>query len=397
MSLFDATLTGIVPSAWWLADLALRSFLLLSLVRVALALLHRRSAAQRHLAGLCGLLALVALPVAMLVLPAGIGLLPSLVPTGASSGTSDPGALAAAPLWLTALLVAWGAVGIVLTAPALRASHRLERYFRRGESLPGATSILASARRRVDLRLRPEIRCSNEVDIPITFGLVEPKILLPAEASTWSHDRLEWVLLHELAHIARRDPAAQAVGIAACCIFWWQPMVWRLAQRLELEREHAADDRVLAYRGDAIAYARQLFDIAEGLRGRPITAFGLSMARPSQLGPRLHAMLDTGIDRSRSGLRHATIVMLGLASTLTLLAGVPGPGSAPDALHAATTPAVGGLDLTPSAATPMRMRAAHSGHRSNRRSGHLPSGHRSGHVSSGHRSGHAASGHRSGR
>lgn len=401
MSLFDATLSGFVPSAWWLADLVLRTLLLLAVVRVALALLHRRSAAQRHLIGLCGLLAVAALPVAMLVLPSGLGLLPSLARAAAAPAAPDslatgaatawivwPPAAASVPLWLTLLLIVWAAGGAALGLRALSASHGLEGFFRRGENLERATTALEAARQRVGLPIRPEIRTSDEIDIPVTFGLLEPKILLPSEASTWTTDRLEWVLLHELAHVVRRDPAAQAAGIAVCCLFWWQPVVWHLAQRLELEREHAADDLVLAHRSDAIAYARQLFDIAENLRGRPMNAFGLSMARPGQLGPRLHAMLDAEIDRSRTGPMQAMTAFLGLAIVLTPLAAMPGPVATPEVLHGSPAPAVDGVDLSTNTPRIPSMRAPRGGQ------GWGTAGHRSGHHSSGHHSsGHQRSGH----
>jgi len=47
------------------------------------------------------------------------------------------------------------------------------------------------------------------------------------------------VLLHELAHVLRRDAVAQLVADAACAVQWWNPLAWLVASRLRVERELA--------------------------------------------------------------------------------------------------------------------------------------------------------------
>ena len=422
-------LSCVLPNAgWWLADLALRGSALLGATLLLMSLARHRSASQRHLIGMTGLIAMPVLPLAMACLPARFSLLPSLfiqsaAPMGA--GVDARSSTIMAP-WLLVILVAWATVGLVLGARAVAASWRLEKFFRQGQCLPSADESLTSSNA-LNLRRQPEVRTSDAVDLPITFGLLRPRVLLPSEAANWSQDRLDWVLLHEQAHIARRDPAAQALTIVVCCLFWWQPLVWRLGRRLELEREHAADDRVLAHRDDAVGYANLLVDIAEGLRGRPVTAFGLSMARPSQLSARLRAMFNSQIDHRQLGPGQASLAMIALSLPLIPLAAMPNPTIRvmPTERAFGSTPAGIGHGSGSHASGHGHLKGLASGHQSSthRSSGHRSSGHRSsghrgstpaagggpweGHTSGGHGagspregmghgwSGHSANGHRS--
>src|SRR5258705_542179 len=50
---------------------------------------------------------------------------------------------------------------------------------------------------------------STAVGTPITWGVFQPVVLIPAGSDEWAPDRRRAVLLHELAHVARLDYATQ--------------------------------------------------------------------------------------------------------------------------------------------------------------------------------------------
>src|SRR5260370_16405356 len=75
--------------------------------------------------------------------------------------------------------------------------------------------------------------------------MVRPVVFLPEAAQSWPVERLHAVVLHELIHIQRHDLAAQVAAQAACCFYWFHPMVWMAARQLRQERECACDDAVL--------------------------------------------------------------------------------------------------------------------------------------------------------
>ncbi|MEZ5299703.1 MAG: M56 family metallopeptidase [Verrucomicrobiales bacterium] len=52
-------------------------------------------------------------------------------------------------------------------------------------------------------------------------------------------DQLRSVILHELAHLKRRDPLAQWLTQLACALHWWNPLAWIAAWRIHVERERS--------------------------------------------------------------------------------------------------------------------------------------------------------------
>jgi TonB family protein len=138
--------------------------------------------------------------------------------------------------------------------------------------------------------------------MPMTFGLVRAAILVPPEAAQWSVERRRIVLLHELAHVRRGDPATHLLARTAMNIYWWNPLAWIAWREFLKERERAADDLVLNSGARASEYAGHLLEVARTLQSAPVMAWAaVAMARRSQLEGRLLAILDSGVNRRAAG------------------------------------------------------------------------------------------------
>jgi beta-lactamase regulating signal transducer with metallopeptidase domain len=72
---------------------------------------------------------------------------------------------------------------------------------------------------------------SDRACVPMTWGVVYPRVLLPADADAWTADRRTIVLLHELAHVKRLDAFTQFVAQVSVAAFWFNPIVWFAARR----------------------------------------------------------------------------------------------------------------------------------------------------------------------
>ncbi len=181
------------------------------------------------------------------------------------------------------------------------------------------------------------LKVSPEVAIPVTCGIRTPMILLPADAAGWVDERRDVVLLHELAHIARRDCLVQTIARLACAVHWFNPLVHLAAARLRAEQERASDDLVLAAGADASMYADHLFELARtALTERSPAWATLAMARPSQIEGRVMDILDERRNR-RPPVRRVRTAVAASAAALMLPLGALQPAAAgsapPDPAH----------------------------------------------------------------
>ena len=155
--------------------------------------------------------------------------------------------------------------------------------------------------------------------IPVVWGILRCRLLLPDAARVWSVEQLRSVLLHELAHIKRRDAAAQLLTQIACALHWFNPLVWFAAWRLDVERERACDDLVLASGVRPSAYAGHLLEVVTGLSpARWTQSCGLAMARKSSLEGRLAAVLGKNLNR-----RGVSVALAGIALAIAVVIAVP--------------------------------------------------------------------------
>ena len=155
--------------------------------------------------------------------------------------------------------------------------------------------------------------------IPVVWGILRCRLMLPAAARLWSDEQLQSVLLHELAHIKRRDTIVQLLAQVACALHWFNPLVWFAAWRLDVERERSCDDLVLASGIRPSAYAGHLLDVVTGLSpARWTQACGLAMARKSSLEGRLAAVLGKDLNR-----RDVSVALAGLGLAIAVGIAVP--------------------------------------------------------------------------
>ena len=152
---------------------------------------------------------------------------------------------------------------------------------------------------------------SEDSRMPMTWGSIRPRILLPASASEWPASRFSAVLLHELSHVARCDCATQLLAEVARMIYWFNPLAWWAHSRLRAEQERACDDVVLAQGTVPTAYAEDLVTFAKSLRcGALGGAPAVAMARRSHLRSRVSAIIDHQTNRRRPSRR----LMVGIAT-----------------------------------------------------------------------------------
>jgi beta-lactamase regulating signal transducer with metallopeptidase domain len=248
--------------------------------------------------------------------------------------------------WPLLLLVAWAAGSALMLGLLLLGVLRLRSEDARARwVMDGPLAELLERLRAEAGVLRPVALLQGPDDsaMPVTWGVLRPRILLPAGAEEWPAERLRSVLLHELAHVRRGDWAVLLAAGAACALYWFNPLVWAAAARLRAESEHACDDQVLRAGARPSDYAGHLLEVARTLRGPPAAhAAAVAMARPAQIRGRLLAVLAEERPRGPVSRRFAVPVLLAASLAVALLAAlspVAGEAAPAEGSPAARTPA----------------------------------------------------------
>ena len=340
----------------FLADSAVKGSIVLLACWVGTVLMRRSPAAARHLVWTTGVMAILALPVVTVVVPAitvpvswlsqrassgeytraSAGENSAGVNSRASAGEQSEAAVPHTPAYARTrpltpekspelsvsllLLMIWAAGTTVSLAALAGSMLRVARLRRTTVRVTTGPCVLAVQRAAARLRMRrvPAVHVGDERVMPMVWGLFRPVLLLPTGAARWSSTRLDSVLMHELAHIRRRDPLTQFIAELARAVYWFNPLVWLAAQRLYLEREHACDDVVLNAGTRPSEYAGELLELVRSLRTTRTTAMAaIAMARPAQLKVRLTAVLDEA--RARQSLTGRFVTSLCLLGVLILV------------------------------------------------------------------------------
>ena len=235
------------------------------------------------------------------------------VPEITATATSFNFAPAFVPLWLAGAAISLSVLFIAMT--------RLTWIASRSERVRDQRWVdLAEAAAREHRQQRTLVLLqSDHPTLLVTWGLMQPKIILPAVAREWSDDRIHVVLSHELAHIARWDWATQLLAELLRSIYWFNPLVWIACRRLRREGEHACDDTVLNLGVEGPDYATHLLDLARVLRHpKPMWSPAPAMARQSTLERRIRAMLNG--HHNRQGITRIMRVATSIALlTMTLV------------------------------------------------------------------------------
>lgn len=169
----------------------------------------------------------------------------------------------------TLLLCIW-AGGAVVCALAFSVNHlRSCLRYRYSMPIPDGISVPDGLR----------VRMLDELDAPLTYGIMHPIVLLPCNFPWDDSQRLRHVLLHEQAHIRHRDVLGKLILLIALCLHWFNPMVWLMFYLASQDMEMRCDAEVIEAlgRSERLAYARTLVSAEQSrLSGFLLTGFSFS-------------------------------------------------------------------------------------------------------------------------
>ena len=229
--------------------------------------------------------------------------------------------------WAIYLFIIWAAIAAVALARVWMSLWNL-RALRRSLT-PVDMSVLDAGTREIlkaEGRRGTVVLCtSDRVNTPTAIGLVKPAVVIPSWLMTeLSAAELNQILLHELAHLRRWDDWTNLAQKIVKALFFFHPAVWWIEKKLQLEREMACDDVVLAHSAHPREYAACLVRLAEkSMIRRTIALAQAAVGRISETSLRVAQILD--VDRpvaARMKQKGTLAVSLVAAFAVACVAGI---------------------------------------------------------------------------
>jgi beta-lactamase regulating signal transducer with metallopeptidase domain len=197
------------------------------------------------------------------------------------------------PLEFLGLILAIGAVVYLLRQ--ILSTWRFCRVARFAGHAPEA--LLREVQRVSDeLGIRtPRVGVLRGLPSPVMWTLRKPLLLWPEGLEgTLNRDERETVLIHELAHLRRRDHWVRWLEVICGLLHWWNPLFWYARRQLRLQAELACDAWVMATKPEhRRIYAEALLQVCS-------RSMRVSRAAP---------VLGIGGDGKRDFQRRLTMIM----------------------------------------------------------------------------------------
>ena len=290
-------------SAVQMVDCLVEGTLIAIFAGAILSLARRQNAGTRFAVWFSALLAIAALPFL------------SLSHAGISASVAGSAALTLPSSWALYAAAAWAAIAGWFLAGVARGLWHL--HVLRKSCVPvdpaqlddRVRGNLERAKRRVALCI------SDKVNVPTAVGFVKPLIIVPGWLmQELSADELNQIVLHELAHLRRRDDWTNLAQKVVKALFFFHPAVWWIEQKMSLEREMACDDAVIAETESPRAYAECLTHLAEKtLIQRGVALAQAALGRIRQTSLRVAQILDRNRSSQGRAWKPAVTLVAGFA------------------------------------------------------------------------------------
>lgn len=238
------------------------------------------------------------------------------IPQVIDNPKSEPSALS----WKILVVWAWLMVVILLFVRLCFRVQTIRTLLVEGERVKNqrVLSLFNACASKMGLANSPALLVSGRIETPVVVGFLKPTVMLPAEYIDHKSDEvLGFTMLHELAHIARRDHLLLPLESLLSIFYFFHPMVWWALKELRRERECLCDSRVIRATNKRASYADFLLNEIWKHKNRWKEGYALSfLSRMGGVSQRVHNILkerrDSMFKKIRDGLV-LTLILIGLS------------------------------------------------------------------------------------
>lgn len=149
--------------------------------------------------------------------------------------------------WQLAVLLTWGLGVLASGAFMLRIYFRLQRRIKHSSiNLPDdIRELTQSVKRQMGIKADIKVSAHEWLTTPALSASIRPTLLLPANMLQNS-EQLMFGIRHELTHYKHKDFLVSQLLAVLRCVYWFNPVVWLAAKRIEADMETACDASVTA-------------------------------------------------------------------------------------------------------------------------------------------------------
>ncbi len=221
----------------------------------------------------------------------------------------------------TVFCFAWMTISLMLLIRHWRAQLSLRKALSKavpvGPSIQTLCDQLAG-----ELRVHsPRVVCSPYFTSPFLARVFNPVVHLSSDDTGDVNDDggsvLRDILIHELAHLKRRDLLMRMMNRVVLSLFFFQPFLWRLVNWIENSAEDVCDDYAMSFGARRDRYAGRLVDLAERCDFPLGSALGIASGK-SMLKHRVTRIMDRGRDLSMRVSRRVLLIS-GLVTVIAVI------------------------------------------------------------------------------
>jgi beta-lactamase regulating signal transducer with metallopeptidase domain len=242
-------------------------------------------------------------------------------------------------VWPVALLSLWGIGSLMALLVLGRSALDLQRLLKT-RRIRAAGRLVERLAATMGLRRSFRLSTSEAIAVPFATGIRHPEICCPERVSDLAIEHQTGLFAHELAHLARRDPAWQLLYRLGEAIFFLQPLNRLVRRRLEEIAEHLTDERAVACTGNRLGLARCLVVVAHWGISAPPGVPAMAFAAGPRLDRRVRHLISGTVGQHDNAPWTAPLLIALLVGSVILL-----PAIAPSTVHADLSP--GGSDVAP--------------------------------------------------
>jgi beta-lactamase regulating signal transducer with metallopeptidase domain len=172
---------------------------------------------------------------------------------------------------------------------------------------------------RIGLKKQVRLIESALAKVPLTIGYLKPVILLPlGTLSGVPPQQIDAILLHELAHIQRKDYLINILQSIVEILFFYHPAAWWLSGLIRQEREHICDDIAVSINQDHLNYIKALTTMEEFNAKSPLLVNAVTGSKKKLLSRVKRLVSPAKLRKSVGEGIIVFLVIIGLVSALSL-------------------------------------------------------------------------------